>query len=473
MKTNYRLAPLLFLSALFSFTPAFALFYRGGDLGVGVRAMGLSGAFVAVSDDASAPYWNPAGLAQIGQPEVMAMYGSYFNDKDRNLFLSGHYPLSDDIHLALSGNLLFYTDIPGADENSLMGSVAIPLDFVPEKRLLFGANFHFLFSDLGTGNGLAEGFGVDVGLLYHESFKDNTAFKAGLVLSDISSSIRFDNSGVEQPVPAVLTAGLAYQIDPMTLVAADMPWTLSDDVLLNQQNVRIRGGLEHWFFDGRFGLRAGFISFLTLPGEFSLGASYKTADWSVDYAFMNHSDNLGNSHRVAVNYLFEQGNGKPDPKPYMVQSLVGDQKIYLKWDIPEGSEASGYLVYIRRDEEKDFYRAKQELLKTRYCLLKGAKNGVRYHVFIRSVVGDQEKFECNEWIVTAQPMSEQAQKFYEQGLSEFKDGHFSTALYLARKAEEFDPNNYDIKNLIQKLETTHHEGLVPEEDNATEGPSKR
>ena len=39
----------------------------------------------------------------------------------------------------------------------------------------------------------------------------------------------------------------------------------------------------------------------------------------------------------------------------------------------------------------------------------------------------------------------------------------SAALYAARKAEEFDPNNYDIKNLIRKLETSHHEGLVPDD----------
>jgi hypothetical protein len=31
----------------------------------GVRARGMSGAFVAVADDASAAWWNPAGLATI------------------------------------------------------------------------------------------------------------------------------------------------------------------------------------------------------------------------------------------------------------------------------------------------------------------------------------------------------------------------------------------------------------------------
>lgn len=44
-------------------------------MGVGVRAIGLGGAFVAVSDDASAGFWNPAGLSQIEAREVSAVYG--------------------------------------------------------------------------------------------------------------------------------------------------------------------------------------------------------------------------------------------------------------------------------------------------------------------------------------------------------------------------------------------------------------
>src|SRR5262249_61422283 len=40
-----------------------------GDPPVGVRAAGMAGAFTAVADDATAPAWNPAGLAS----------GSYFS----------------------------------------------------------------------------------------------------------------------------------------------------------------------------------------------------------------------------------------------------------------------------------------------------------------------------------------------------------------------------------------------------------
>lgn len=54
-------------------------YLHGSDLGMGIgaRAMGMGGAFTAVADDASAVFWNPAGLAQL---------------TDNRIFLSGDYP---------------------------------------------------------------------------------------------------------------------------------------------------------------------------------------------------------------------------------------------------------------------------------------------------------------------------------------------------------------------------------------------
>ena len=42
--------------------------------GVGVRAMGMGGAFVGVADDFTAMYWNPAGLAQMKRREVQVSF---------------------------------------------------------------------------------------------------------------------------------------------------------------------------------------------------------------------------------------------------------------------------------------------------------------------------------------------------------------------------------------------------------------
>src|SRR5437879_4269758 len=43
---------------------------------VGERAQGMGGAFVAVADDASAIYWNPAGLANVYQFDSQLNMGS-------------------------------------------------------------------------------------------------------------------------------------------------------------------------------------------------------------------------------------------------------------------------------------------------------------------------------------------------------------------------------------------------------------
>lgn len=55
--------------------------FIGKFFGLGARAMGMGGAFLAVADDYTALYWNPAGLAQIHRIEV---FGSLSHDKLKN-----------------------------------------------------------------------------------------------------------------------------------------------------------------------------------------------------------------------------------------------------------------------------------------------------------------------------------------------------------------------------------------------------
>ena len=46
--------------------------------GAGSRALALGGAFVAISDDASAALWNPAGLGHIQRNELQAMSANLY-----------------------------------------------------------------------------------------------------------------------------------------------------------------------------------------------------------------------------------------------------------------------------------------------------------------------------------------------------------------------------------------------------------
>ena len=51
-------------------------------IGVGARAEAMGGAFVAIADDPSALYWNPAGIVQMGAISVQATKTNWFVDTD-------------------------------------------------------------------------------------------------------------------------------------------------------------------------------------------------------------------------------------------------------------------------------------------------------------------------------------------------------------------------------------------------------
>ncbi len=60
--------------------PAFAAKYAGEFMyvGAGARALGMGGAFCSVADDATAAYWNPAGLTGLDGRQVQLMHSERF-----------------------------------------------------------------------------------------------------------------------------------------------------------------------------------------------------------------------------------------------------------------------------------------------------------------------------------------------------------------------------------------------------------
>ncbi|MBD3291133.1 hypothetical protein GF337_20165, partial [candidate division KSB1 bacterium] len=80
--------------------------------GVGARALGMGGAFVAIAEDVTAGYWNPAGLTQINHAQISGMYAERFARLINYNYGAAAIPSGLKSSLALSVIRLGVDDIP-------------------------------------------------------------------------------------------------------------------------------------------------------------------------------------------------------------------------------------------------------------------------------------------------------------------------------------------------------------------------
>ena len=425
---------------------------------MGVRSMGMGGAFVGLADDLSASYWNPAGGAQLQDVRVTGMYGSLFNDKTRNTWIAFHVPTKEDIHLTFSYSDQFFTDTGGAREDVYTGSIAVPV--TKNRRFMGGTSFRYMYGNFRFPGGTVRGQGVDLGLLYLLPLPKNKQLHFGLALTDLFTTVRYA-TGVEQDVPFMFTPGVAFKFDPDTSADLDFSWADTRQIS-TEDRFRFRGGLEHWFFNHQWGIRAGYEKYTTLPGQMAVGASYQTKKWAVDYAYGNHPRDLGNSHRISLSWNWARHVEVPPEEitPINLTCLLGDQKIYLSWELPLKARVEGYWVYYRTDQEKEFHRRRPDDIETNYCVLRGAANGVNYHIYVRLISAGKQGPPSQEVSVSPRPLLPEAKPFFDRGVNHLNSGSIAEGLAAARQAEQLDPQNYDIKELIRRLQQAHKEGLL-------------
>ncbi len=148
-------------------TDEYALLFYGA----GARAMGMGGAFSAVADDASAGYWNPAGLGILKRRELMGMYteGSNYN----NLFYA--HPTEDYGTWGVSGYYYNYSSIyssvpAGYDVVWDMALTASYGRSFLKSKISVGTSVKYLVKtleeDAGGGTSLRSTAGIDTGLLF-------------------------------------------------------------------------------------------------------------------------------------------------------------------------------------------------------------------------------------------------------------------------------------------------------------------
>ncbi len=325
------------------------------NIGAGARGLAMGGAQVAVADDGTAGYWNPAGLMEVRErPLLHLMHAGYFSGIGKYDYASAALPATDG-RRALGVTLLRFAidDIPNTlylvepdgtiNYNNIRSFSSADYAFLlsyaqriveeEHRSISFGVNTKVIHRSVGS-FARAWGFGLDAGLRvrWHN-------WRLGATLRDVTTtfnawSFSFTEREKEVlyltkndiPVKSTeLTAprlilgfardlrmGDRFRITP----ELDLDFTFDGkrNVLLSGQPVSIdpRLGIEAGYRDVIM-LRAGISNFqqglkdgdtLNLRKAWifqpSLGAGFRWSGFSVDYAFSN----LANQSNPLYSHVF-------------------------------------------------------------------------------------------------------------------------------------------------------------------------
>ena len=241
------------------------------NIGFGARARSMGGAFSALSDDAYAVIWNPAGLTQLQYREASFFSTRLLQLIPYHMAVYAHHPHrsrwahSEAVIVSGDDALREMTLLTGGGYRLRPGlRIGASLKL---KNATFGNN-----SEGGEGRvtGSAIGAGLDLGVLIEPARRVALA----LVLRDLFDAVSWSSSALgtyTQGNPVQLIAGALVRPWSRTAVAVDLEKSVHRDT-----DDHVRFGVERGLF-GFFSLRGGLSQRLEpaapLEAHFGCGAA--------------------------------------------------------------------------------------------------------------------------------------------------------------------------------------------------------
>ncbi|MFH1726475.1 MAG: PorV/PorQ family protein [Elusimicrobiota bacterium] len=279
------------------------------NIDVDARGIAMGGAFSAVTADAYALYWNPAGLSSIPRISAAAMHNEYFAGIRMQHFTYAQRATDTSVF----GAAIRYMDVGEITNTDINGNTIgtfHPRNYVyevgwgqsitdlsdAEREVSMGIGGRYFHSDLVAH---ADGFSGDVGIQAH--YTDvYLPYHFGLVLQNIGQGQKFD--AVRDNLPFRARLGSSINPKPSVLVALEAVFPISNhpygaagvEVSLNPTDKLIA------FLRGGFNSRSLFSGLDGLRGV-TLGFGVKARDITFDYAFVPFGL-LGNAHRFSVSW---------------------------------------------------------------------------------------------------------------------------------------------------------------------------
>ncbi len=275
-------------------------------LGISARATGMGSAFTAVADDATAIFWNPAGIVDVTQTQVTL---------DHTLWPA-------DINLDFVGAVFQTSFFPGTFGLSARALTMDPMIertvFLPEGTgrefdagdSAFGLTYSKFFTDrfssgitinfihLGLADKSVNTTAIDFGLIYRIGIQ---GMRLGMVIQNLGGEVDFDDRSSK--MPTLFKIGLSmkgYESGNHRLLLSGEFGHPSD----NKEHTNL--GVEYSFNDFGF-LRAGyFLGFDTQEFTWGLGLNIntsQTASIKADYSWVDMGF-LGSANRLSLAFTF-------------------------------------------------------------------------------------------------------------------------------------------------------------------------
>jgi len=313
----------------------------------GARPGGMGEAFVAVADDATATWFNPAGLAYIEHNELTMMHVNWL---PQFKFEDLYYDFLSYVHQVpdwgtFGANIVFlnlgeterrdeanrYQGTFSSYEAAITGSYGTTLN----RCMAVGVNMRFIYSHLSDrgagqeqGSGVATSIGVDVGYLWHTPLPRLTF---GANLSNMGPKVSYIDVDQADPLPTNLKMGLAYRLvdseynkltavldinkelvrrrangesDPFYL-ALFTTWKADWNDAPFWKSMIINTGMEYWYSE-LIALRGGYwIDKLGHISAATFGASLRYHLYRFDYSYVS----AGEAHPLTDTMRFSLSIG--------------------------------------------------------------------------------------------------------------------------------------------------------------------
>lgn len=277
-------------------------------IGVGARAAAMGEAYVAIADDATAVYWNPAGIARLSGQSITLNHTAWpaeiLFDQAAYVFNVKWIPgmLGVNVRaLTMSRDVVRTTYLPdGTGETFDAGEWAYGLSYARALTDKFSAGLSVNYVQTGLDDVTGKSVTFDFGTLYDIGM---LGAKIGMTIQNIGSDMTFIDEKVKMPV--FFRVGGSFNVmqqgDSRILTSAEFTHPPDNSEKLNL-------GAEYAFRDFFF-LRGGYkLNYDTEGFTGGFGVKFPLTDSKssvarIDYAYSD-LQYLSDVHRVSMNVSF-------------------------------------------------------------------------------------------------------------------------------------------------------------------------